>query len=44
MAIFKRKIINSDQQFIDMCKEGDTQGVIEAINSGANVNAKNIFG
>ena len=28
-----------DQQFIDMCKEGNTQGVIEAINSGANVNA-----
>lgn len=30
----------SDQQFIDMCQEGNTQGVIEAIKSGANVNAK----
>ena len=28
-----RKI--SDQKFIDMCKEGNTKGVIEAINAGA---------
>ncbi len=38
-AQFRRKTI-SDQHFIDMCKEGDTQGVIEAIKAGANVNAK----
>ena len=38
-AQFKRKTI-SDQQFLEMCKEGNTQGVIEAIKSGANVNAK----
>ena len=38
-ASFRRKII-SDQQFLDMCKEGNTKGVIEAINAGANVNAK----
>lgn len=38
-ASFKRRII-SDAQFVDMCKEGNTQGVIEAINSGANINAK----
>lgn len=39
-AQFKRKII-SDAQFVDMCSEGDTQGVIEAIKAGINVNAKN---
>ena len=43
MATFKRKII-SDQQFLDICREGYTQGVIEAINSGANVNAKDKYG
>lgn len=37
-AQFRKRI--SDSQFIDMCKEGNTQGVIEAIKSGANVNAK----
>ncbi len=31
----------NDQQFIDMCKDGDTQGVIKAIRAGAEVNAKN---
>ena len=39
-AQFRRKII-TEQQFLDMCEEGDTQGVISAINSGADVNAKN---
>ena len=29
----------NDQQFVDMCEDGDTQGVIEAIKAGANVNA-----
>ena len=37
-AQFRKRI--SDQQFLEMCKEGNTQGVIEAIKSGANVNAK----
>ena len=35
---FRKRI--SDQQFLEMCKEGNTQGVIEAIKSGANVNAE----
>ena len=38
MAIFKKEII-SNQQFLEMCKVGDTQGVIEAVNSGINVDA-----
>ena len=42
-AAFRKRII-SDQQFIDMCKEGDTKGVIEAINLGVNVNAKDNVG
>ena len=33
-----------DQRFIDMCEKGDTKGVIEAINAGANVNAKGKYG
>ena len=37
-AQFRKRI--SDQQFLEMCKEGNTQGVIEAIKSGANVNAE----
>ena len=41
-ATFRKKI--SDQQFVDMCKEGNTHGVLEAINAGANVNAKNKYG
>lgn len=42
-ASFKNKRI-SDQQFLDMCRDGDTQGVINAISSGANVNAKDNYG
>ena len=38
MAIFKKEII-SNQQFLERCKVGDTQGVIEAVNSGVNVDA-----
>ena len=30
----------SEQQFLEMCKRGDLKGVIKAINSGTNVNAK----
>ena len=33
-----------DQRFVEMCEEGNTQGVIEAINAGANVNAKGKYG
>ncbi len=35
MATFKKKI--NAQQFINMCRDGDTQGVINAINLGANI-------
>ena len=37
-AKFRKKV--TDQQFVEMCKKGDTQGVIKAIKSGAKVNAK----
>ena len=36
-AMFKR---TNDQQFVEMCQNGDTKRVIEAIKAGANVNAK----
>lgn len=35
-----RKKIISDQQFIDMCKEGDSEILNLLIKTGANVNAK----
>ena len=38
-ATFRKKKI-TEQQFLEMCKEGNTQGVIAAINAGVNVNAK----
>ncbi len=41
-AKFRKKI--NDEQFVEMCKKGDTKGVIEAINSGANINAKDYRG
>ena len=42
-ASFRWKTI-AEQQFMYMCTEGDTKGVIEAINSGINVNAKGNYG
>ena len=38
-ASFRNKKM-PDEQFLELCKKGDTQGVIEAIKLGANVNAK----
>ena len=34
----------NDEQFVEMCKKGNTQRVIEAVNAGANVNAKDKYG
>lgn len=34
----------SDQQFLDICRDGTEQEILDAINKGANVNAKNSNG